>query len=163
MFIFIVSLYTGIQLSRELTPVYNTGNSRSSNLSNKSRSLSWQGLYKFFFKPTFFLGLQMQRTVIQSLLKVSTIITFFFLIRSFAFSYRPIFQDDLGIDWNFFNTYGYPFTFYQLPEFIPTLAICITISPKNGICYKMISFISFCIATGIIIICTVYNICNYFN
>jgi hypothetical protein len=159
MIILIVSLYTGIQLSRELTPVYNTGNSTSSNLNNKT--LSWKGIYQFFFKRSFFLGLQMQRTIIQSLLKVSTIISFFFLIRSFSFSYRPIFQTYLGVDWDFFNTYGYPLMFYQFPEFIPTLVICITLSPNKGIYYKIKSFIIFCIATSMFNNSIYYNIIIY--
>lgn len=43
---------------------------------------------------------------------------------------------------NIVNEVGYPFFFYQLPEFIPTLAIAIGISPPNVSKHTFIGSIS---------------------
>eukprot|EP01032_Pedospumella_encystans_P022916 gene22916-25957_t len=82
-------------------------------------------------------GLQMQREVLKVILSVSTITSFFFLVRSFCFMYRPVIEEHITTDPDTFGDVTYPFFFYQVPEMVPNLVIALGISPPGGVLRKV--------------------------
>lgn len=91
--IFSVGLYTGLRISRELTPVYMTGGSGGSvSVSIQAKGTSRCSCFNEIY--VFLRGidkgeerLRMQNQVLRKLVILSSILSFFFLIRSFAFIY----------------------------------------------------------------------------
>ena len=151
-----IGLKTSLMLQKELAPVFLANNVNITS-DTKSRNLGWfqsakdfcgcsdlYSLYLLFFSKTeSALGLQLQRDVLKTLLHVTLVIFVFFLIRSFAFMYRPT-ADDLadgrGYNPNVADTM-YPLFYYQFPESIPNLAIALGISPPNSILRRAIALV----------------------
>jgi hypothetical protein len=87
-----------------------------------------QWLYELFFKPAGMHGLQMQREVVKTIILVSVICFVCFILQGASFMYEP-----LGGVQNGVITYMYPWTFYIIPEFFPSMAICVGIAPPVSV------------------------------
>lgn len=77
--------------------------------------------------------LRIQTEVLRIVLVVSLSVSFFFLLRCYAFSYYSIFEQQFGVKNAPLADKYYPYLFYQFPEFFPNLLIARGISPPKGI------------------------------
>ena len=66
--------------------------------------------------------LRAQTQILRSILKVSFVVSFFYAVRAFVFSWRVFYDNDSESPkhWPYLT---YPLLFYQLPEFIPNIVI----------------------------------------
>eukprot|EP01039_Chlorochromonas_danica_P006926 gene6926-7661_t len=102
------------------------------------------GLYNVFFAEDVTRSLRLQREVLRTIIGVTFVVFFFFLIRSIAFSFYPIYNitSNEYQDMREFNLL-YPWIFYQIPETLPNLAIAMGISPPNGILRRFYRYCQF--------------------
>jgi hypothetical protein len=83
-----------------------------------------------------------QRKVLRSIMMVSIVLTFLFMLRSILFLYGPVAESvhDDGYQENIvFSIFFYPWFFYFVPELIPGLVICSTIAPPNSYIRKLVN------------------------